>query len=53
MITFTLKVTNPTTVQFTACWGTSTGYHDFANGIEKDWYIATDGKEITMNIQNP
>ena len=49
-ITFKLKVTNPVTVKFDACWGTSAGYHEFVNnGVVKDWYI-TDGKEITMNI---
>ncbi len=50
-VTFTLTVNNPTTVRFDACWGTSAGYHDYVNGVKKEWYI-TGEKEITMNIAN-
>lgn len=50
-ITFTLTVTNDTTVTFYAHWGTSSHYPAYSQKGANDVLYITDGEAVTMNIK--
>ncbi len=51
-ITFTLTVTNDTTITFYAHWGTSSYYPAYSQRGTNDVLYITDGEAVTMNIKS-